>query len=352
MHYTLYIGCYGEHLLRYRLQPEKRAWAVETGRALVHHSSYLAQKSEYIFAITEAGRDSMVSSFGKEDLQLISRSSLVAPDPCYIICSGEHLLTANYTGANISIFPILAGGVLGNPIQTPPESGCGPEQRRQRASHIHSLQLLQEYAPNGEEHSFIVAADLGADRLRLYRADEIERLQAIPCAEVAAPAGSGPRHFAIERRRRMIYLLNEISGSILAIRYSIESDGCGGWFPKCSIIQEIATESTGAQASADIHLSPDGRFLYSSNRNIEDGILCFEIADDGRIERRSFTPTAKHPRNFAITPCGEYMIVACKNSRALQLFSIERESGALVKNPVEIATGTDEPVCIMIDQTR
>lgn len=336
------------------MEPEKGAWAVETGRASVHHSSYLATAGQCIYAITEAGNNSLLSAFGKESLHLINRTADVQPDPCYLICHKKRLLTANYTGGNISLFPILQNGAIGTPLHTPKECGSGPEQRRQRAAHIHSLQVLEESAPDGAPCTFIVAADLGSDRLRLYRAllgsdGEIEGIVANSPASCSVPPGSGPRHFAIHKGLKMIYLLNEISGSIISFRYSIVRGEAAEWNLQLAYIEEIATEQTGAQASADIHLSPDGRFLYSSNRNIEDGIVHYEIAPDGTLIRRGFTPTAKHPRNFAITPCGEYMVVACKNSNVLQLFRRNLQSGTLTKMWEDFSTGNNEPVCIVIE---
>lgn len=110
-------------------------------------------------------------------------------------------------------------------------------------------------------------------------------------------------------------------------------------------LQSIAADTVGARGSADIHISPDGRFLYASNRLKADGMAIFRInAEDGRLTKAGYRLTGIHPRNFAITPNGKFVLVACRDSRAIQVYERDEESGLLTNTNKDIPV--DRPVCI------
>ncbi len=109
--------------------------------------------------------------------------------------------------------------------------------------------------------------------------------------------------------------------------------------------QRILVDTIGARGSADIHVSPNGRFLYASNRLKADGIGVFAIdAEDGTLTKVGYQLTAKHPRNFAITPNGKFLLVAGRDDNVIQVYSIDRETGLLTDTHQDIAI--DKPVCI------
>ena len=99
-----------------------------------------------------------------------------------------------------------------------------------------------------------------------------------------------------------------------------------------------------AEGSADIHLSPDNNFLYASTRLECDGIVVFKVDADGMIERKGYHATGKHPRNFAITPDGHLMLVACRDGGIIQIFRIDKQTGMLTDTANWISL--DRPLCI------
>jgi 6-phosphogluconolactonase (cycloisomerase 2 family) len=127
------------------------------------------------------------------------------------------------------------------------------------------------------------------------------------------PPGTGPRHFAFHSDDdKYLYILGELSGEVAVFDYE-NGD--------ISHKQTVVADSLGARGSADIHISPDGRFLYSSNRLQADGIAIFAInANDGTLTKVGYQPTARHPRNFVITPNGKYLLVAGRDDNKIQVF--------------------------------
>ena len=150
------------------------------------------------------------------------------------------------------------------------------------------------------------------------------------------PSGTGPRHFDFHPNGLYFYLLGELSGEVIVYDYNM-----GDLKQK----QTIFADSVGARGSADIHVSPNGRFLYASNRLQEDGIAVFSIdPQDGTLTKIGYQPTAKHPRNFAITPNGKFLLVASRDDNVIQVFSVDKKTGLLQDSNQDISI--DKPVCI------
>ena len=112
-----------------------------------------------------------------------------------------------------------------------------------------------------------------------------------------------------------------------------------------TLIQSVVSDTLSARGSADIHLSPDGRYLYSSNRLEGDGIAIFEVnPEDGTLCRIGFQATESHPRNFNLSPNGKYLLVACRDGNVIQIFSRDLISGELTNTGQELRMS--KPVCI------
>ena len=149
-------------------------------------------------------------------------------------------------------------------------------------------------------------------------------------------AGSGPRHLTFSPNGHYAYLINELSGTVIAFEYK---DG------DLKEIQTIAADTVNAQGSADIHISPDGKFLYASNRLKADGIAIFNIhPDNGMLAKAGYQLTGIHPRNFIITPNGKYLLVACRDSNVIQVYERDADTGLLTDVHQDIKV--DKPVCI------
>ena len=134
-------------------------------------------------------------------------------------------------------------------------------------------------------------------------------------------ADSGPRHLVFSKDGRFAYLMSELSGKVTVFR-------CAQG--RLERLQEIASDNVGARGGADIHLSPDGRFLYSSNRLKADGIAIFAVnSQTGLLTRIGYQPTAAHPRQFNISPNGQYLLCCCRDSDIIQVFKRDMQTGLL-----------------------
>ena len=305
--------------------------------------SYLTLSSgeKYLFATGENGEDeSSVSSFlfdkknGK--LSHINTQPTYGADPCYIETdqSASHLFTANYSGSSITVFSIDENGKISLPEMILPFSGSGTDSVRQQKSHLHSVRFSADY-------KFLFATDLGADKI--YRFDAMASVfQGQPPISLSSmiafdtSAGTGPRHFDFHPNGKYFYLLGELSGEVIVYDYKY-----GDLIEK----QIVQSDTVGARGSGDIHVSPDGKFLYSSNRLEADGIAIFAISnEDGTLTKTGYQPTAKHPRNFAITPNGKLLLVASRDENKIEIYSIDQETGLLsnINNDIEVR----KPVCV------
>ena len=144
---------------------------------------------------------------------------------------------------------------------------------------------------------------------------------------------------------KMLYCIAELSGDVLVykIAYNPSEDDA----PNFTMVQKIQADEVNAGGSADIHLHPDGIYLYTSHRLDNDGISIFEIQPDGTLEKTGYARTARHPRNFMITPDGNFLMVACRDDRVIQVFQISRD-GSLTLTPSVLTFATDLPSSITL----
>ena len=365
--FTLFVGTYGNEIFRYSFNI-RTLEAVPDGSAKVENGSYLAAGSadtdpenrppSFIYALTESGSRSAVHALGNDmGMSRINTERSVGKDPCYVIHYRNHVITADYSGGSISVFPTAPDGALLPPVQTIRFTGKSVHPLRQQSSHIHTVRVVPPLTPDGVSESspsqrFLLATDLGSDRIHILKitGNEPASLRLIPAnpAFIPVPQGSGPRHIAFHPGKNMLYVLAELSGMILVFRMK-ETAGELILEP----IQEIETDTAPGRAGGDIHISPDGRFLYASNRNANDGIFHYRIsAQDGTLACTGFTPTGRHPRSFLITPDGSLLLAACKNDKLIQIFRIDTRTGALTGPLRTIGFERDEPVCLIAAPAR
>ena len=306
--------------------------------------SYLAVSptQDHVYAVSE-GEDSGVYSysFNKNSGSLIpiNFQPTLSSGPCYITIdkNGKNVNTANYGGGSITSFQVNTDGSLTPATSVLSFEGSGPETTRQKSPHLHSVM----FASSG---NYLFATDLGSDRL--YRLSSTNSpFEGQPSIDERSlrvfdmPPGTGPRHFAFHSDDdKYLYILGELSGEVAVFDYE-NGD--------ISHKQTVVADSLGARGSADIHISPDGRFLYSSNRLQADGIAIFAInANDGTLTKVGYQPTARHPRNFVITPNGKYLLVAGRDDNKIQVFEINKETGLLTNTNQDILV--DKPVCLKL----
>lgn len=321
----------------------------ETGTATplsgikIENASYLVPSSDgkFIYAVSEfnderAAVNAVAFDKEKGTFQLLNTQKTNGGDPCYVIIAGKNVITANYSGGSISIFPIAKDGSLLPASQILKFEGSGLDKERQEKSHMHCVRIT----PDGQ---YLFADNLGTDQIHKYvinpNADITNQESFLKEGQPAAykvKAGSGPRHLTFAPNGNYAYLINELSGTVIAFEYK---DG------NLKEIQTIAADTVGAKGSADIHISPDGKFLYASNRLKADGIAIFRIhPDNGMLTKTGYQLTRIHPRNFIITPNGKYLLVACRDSNVIQVYERDADTGLLTDVHRDIKI--DKPVCI------
>jgi len=217
--------------------------------------------------------------------------------------------------------------------------GSGPVSNRQESSHIHQLKVLPD------RQGYILASDLGADVIRLIEVSCChagdDGIGLCHICDIPCPPGSGPRHMEFSPDGKIMYCIAELSGEVLVYEIS-EQDGV----PAFSLTQQIQADEVNAGGSADIHIHPSGKWLYTSHRLDNDGIAIFEILQDGTLEKTGYARTARHPRNFMITADGHHLLVACRDDKVIQVFSIGPD-GSLTLEQARLQFDTDMPSSIL-----
>ena len=299
--------------------------------------SYLtvSDNRKFVYAVSEMNNNTAALNalaFNPESgsLRLVGKQLTHGADPCYVVANDRMVLTANYSGGSLSVFPLNADGTTAPADTLFHGQATGPDKIRQITPHIHCA----AFSPDGD---YVFATDFSADRILRFAVTS-KGLSATP-EDTAIPVkpDSGPRHLTFAPDGKHAYAIGELSGEITAFAYA---DG------NLTTLQTIAADTTGARGSADIHVSPDGKFLYASNRLKDDGIAIFAIhPQEGTLAPIGYQRTGIHPRNFSITPNGKYLLVACRDSNVIQVFERDLQSGKLKDTHQDIRM--DKPVCIV-----
>lgn len=271
------------------------------------------------------------------DLERLNSLDTGAPGPAHVTVdqSGRMVVVANYTGGSIAGFRLHEDGRLAQRTAFIQHEGSSVNKARQSEPHAHSVNF-------SKDNRVVVAADLGLDKVMIYRADPATgKLTANdpPFAKVAP--GSGPRHFAFHPSGKHAYVINEIASTVTAFAYD----------PQTSGLTEIQTISTlpdgyaGESATAEVQVHPSGEFLYGSNRG-HDSIAVFRIdQSSGKLSPVEREPTqGKTPRNFRIDPTGGYLFAANQASGSVVVFRIDAKTGELT--PSGVSVKVPAPMCV------
>jgi len=295
---------------------------------------------------------------GKGRLRFIGKQASGGDNPAYVSVGqeGRHVAVANYTGGSLSVYPVGKEGELLRASINIRHFGHSIDSVRQDRAHVHSV----VFSPDGR---YLYTQDLGMDKIMIDAFDELKeppledhgagvggagggaggRAQGGAAGEgtVAAVGGSGPRHLTFHPNGRYAYLVEEMGGSVDVYRYHPETGAL-------DLLQRIAAhpqEARGPFRSADIHVAPDGRYLYASNRE-DSTIAIFSIEPaTGLLKTVGYQSTfGKEPRNFMLDPSGRFLLVANQESNNIVIFRVDRETGLLRKTGETIAVPA--PTCL------
>jgi len=257
--------------------------------------------------------------------------------PCYVSVdrSGRLVLVANYVGGSVAVLPIQADGALAPSAYVDQHKGKGPNAERQEAPHAHSI------LPD-PSNRFVLAADLGADRVFVYRLDlDGKSLHHVEGGDAVMQPGAGPRHIAFHPTLPLVFVANELDATVASLRFDAER----GALTPLDTRSTIPAGWTGANYPADIHIASNGRTLYVSNRG-HNSIAVFSVAEStGALALEQMVSTeGDWPRNFSLDPTGRWLLVANQRSDSVVVFECNQKNGRLTATRERIAIPS--PVCV------
>lgn len=302
----------------------------------VQNASYqtVSDDGKFMYSVTEKGPDeSRVTAFRKKpngQFELINQQSTKAADPCYVVYrqASRTVYTANYSGGSVSVFKTKNGALL-SLAQKIQYIGSGSIKNRQETSHAHKVVL----SPDQKE---LFVTDLGTDKIYQHQilADGTLSEQ---FKTYTVQAGKGPRHLIFHPNGKIVYVINELNGTVDAYSYINH---------QLNTIQTIQADFSPKEvkASADIHLSKDAKWLISSNRITSDNLSIFKVQNNGKLIFDHQVKVGSKPRNFAFDPSGKYVYVASSGENKVQIFSFNSVTGELIDTGVTIEV--QNPVCL------
>ena len=283
---TLFVGTYSDGFYAYDFDLKKGdVLPGEPAKAPMPNPSFLAIDGNKVYAVSEMP-DSTASvwawQYGGNGFALLGSQPTGLPDggedPCYVATDGRLLAVANYSGGSLAVYKLKA--------------------------HVHcalftpdNQLLFTEFS--ADAISSVDVTPLGVSNYR-------KRAQ--------LPADFGPRHLLLSGNR--LYCIGELSGDIAVYAY-----------PQMALLQVVKADEADARGAADLHLSPDGKFLYASLRLQNDGIALFHVNPDGTLEKVGYQHTGAHPRNFTVLD--HWILVACRDTDQIEIYSRDKKSGSL-----------------------
>ena len=349
--YNLLIGTYtntgkSEGIYTYHFNTKNGQVKLASVAKDFSNPSFLAVSPDKknVYAVNESGPESAVTSFtfnastGK--LDVLNKQGSEGADPCYVTADKHHVIIANYSGGSLVVYGLKADGSLDEATQVIQHTGKSIDpEKRQESAHVHQV----IFSP---DKKYLISNDLGEDNIYIYNYLPLKKTQVLTIKSVIkAPAGSGPRHLTFSPDGKFAYLAHEFNGKITAFAYA------DGELSKIQEVGTVAEDFKGRIDAADIHISPDGKFLYQSNRGDVNAISVFKILPTGRLESVSKASTlGKGPRNFAIDPSGKYLLAANQKSDEVVIFKRNKTTGALTDSGKRIKVGA--PVCLVFTSVQ
>ena len=335
--WMVYTGSYadeesaGIHI--FKLNPEDESLELINKHSGIENPSFLVinKAQTHLYAVSEV-EYGMVAAFAinrqSNELRELNRKPTNGMAPCYVSLNEDNdcLYISNYGGTVTKIL-LQEDGSLGEHTTTNEHIGSGVWADRQDAAHAHSIVPV----PNS---NVVVAADLGTDKVYAYDACEFTKQ-----AETSTIPGSGPRHFAFHPTLPIVYVIQELSNTVAIFELN------GDHIPEnlLGVITTLPGDYNGENTAADIHISPDGQFLYASNRG-HDSIVTYKVSETGMLNIIGFTSTeGQGPRNFALLYDEKIIIAANEQSDSLVVLNLTDDgtpisSGNIIQIP--------KPVCV------
>ena len=348
-----YVGCYttpdrggrGEGIAVYRVDGRSGAWAHVQTLAGVANPSFLAVEpgGRFLYCVHGGNAYHAASALAIDPhtgtLTLLNTQASGGPNPVHLAVhpGGRWLAVANYASGTAAVLPINPGGTLGPLAGIAHQTGePGPHPTEQTAPHPHHI----PFDPRG---NYLLVPDKGLDRTFVYRFDAKRGTLAPGEMPAAASApGAGPRHAAFHPHLPCVYVINELDSTLSVFAY----DAGRGRLAARQVVSTLPPDFGGTSTTAELALTPSGRFLYGSNRG-HDSIAIFAVdPTEGTLTATGWQPCGgRTPRFFALDPAGAFLYCANQQSDTIVPFRVHPDTGALMPSGAVIRTGS--PVCIV-----
>lgn len=293
-----------------------------TLEAEVGSPTYLDTSSDasLLYAVIKEDADhGGVVSFKQSEDSLYTKVDTVTEEgapPCYVALDEKRhfLYTANYHKGEVSVYKTDEQGTL-TLTDTVAHSGKSVHEN-QKSPHAHYFDLTPD-------ENYLIACDLGTDEVLTYEVNEEGKLSEVDRISVAP--GTGPRHIVFNPNGKYAYLFGELSSDVLALSY----DQTSGTLSQIQTISSIPEDHTEFNGGAAIRISPDGKYVYASNRG-HDSIVIYSVQENGTLELVDYVPTeGETPRDFNLDPSGEFVVVGHQDTDNLTLFERDATTGKL-----------------------
>ncbi|MES2809778.1 MAG: lactonase family protein [Bacteroidota bacterium] len=298
----------------------------------------VTKDEKFIYAVNEnsVGNSAVTAfTFDKKSGKMEQiNSQPTTGSPCYITVdkARKNVIIANYGGGSLQVFPVNKDGSLGASTQTIKSEGNGPNSVRQEAPHIHSAVL-------SPDEKYLMVSDLGTDKINIYnyKASKTPALTPAATPFVSTAPGAGPRHSEFSPNGKFMYNVQELTATITAYAYG------SGKLTEIETVKMMPENFNGVNGAADIHVTPDGLFLYATNRGSVNEIVAYAINQEtGKLTFIERYPTGPVPRNFVIDPTGHHLLVG--TTKVIHIYTRNMTNGRLVLtgDPIKV----ESAVCL------
>jgi len=318
----------------------------------------LHPSGKYLYAVNEItdfnGNSGSVCAFAVDgasgELRALNTVDSGGAGPAYLSvdAGGNFAFVANYVGGSVAVLPIHSDGSLGEAVDVHRNVGSVGSARACSAPEG-SFAVSGHDAPHPHmiaadpRNQFVLAADLGQDRIYTYRFDRrTGKLTPPPRAPfVSLPSGDGPRHFTFHPNGRWLYSIQEEASTVAFFRY----DPSTGSPEMQQTLSTLPADFAGTSFASEIVVAPGGKMLYATNR-LHSSIAVFSIASDGRLSYRAETPAhGDYPVQCRIDCGGNFLYVCNRRSDNITSFQIDPDTGLLSFTGRYVPVGSPGCIC-------
>lgn len=351
--YYLLVGTYtdggaNDGIYVYRFNPNKAEVTFVSKTSGVQNPSWLCNSKDgkFVYSVNENSGttpgEASAFAFDKKkgELTFLNKQPTdgLAPAHISVDASGKNVIVANYNGGNITVFKTNADGSLQPYTQLVGHEGYGVNVERQEMPHPHEV----VFSP---DEKYLFSPDLGNDRLYQYNFNATDPKNVLtPYGDTGyytIEDGFGPRHLIFSPNGKNAYLINELSGQIIVFDYN------NGKLTQKQVITSTSTGDKNDKASGEICITPNGRFLYTSNRGAANNVSLFKVQTDGTLLANGTQPVNPNPRGMMVDPTGRFLLVASQDNNTIQIFTINKNYG-LLENGGTLISDIKKPVCLQM----